>query len=71
MSDKNSEVMSHIKDMICARIHAFEDLSREKKFDLIKELRDETKINTPTSAITFMRNYGIDGVSISETASRG
>ena len=61
---KESEVMLHIIATICSKIHAYEDMTRGKKGEWVKEARE---LETPASAITYIQKYKIEGVIISES----
>jgi len=61
---KESEVMLHIISTICTRIHSYDDLNRGQKIEMVTEAR---KLKSPASAITYMKNYDIEGVNISES----
>jgi len=61
---KESEVMLHIIALICSKIHTYDDMTRGQKGKWVTEAR---KLKTPASAITFIQNYDICGVTISES----
>jgi len=63
---KESEVMLHIISLICTEIRTYDDMTRGQKGEWVTEAR---KLKTPASAITYMQNYDIRGVTISESLS--